>query len=299
LCEAAEDAKMKMPTALNDIDIKDWYENAFPGFVNSIRKVDPFVISNPVLEEPKSYFVAPFDKDRLKEYVNHDQPDVFFTPAERGRLVFRILENTKFGEGDLDLGVYKMVHNGIFIDCFPLHDGPPKKNNDLPPSNMRQKLEHDWARWARIMKYQPIGNIKEYFGEKFALYFAWLGVYTTCLVPAALVGLLCFIYGVGSTFNFKPVLDACSKDKMFYMCPQCDKLCNYYPLSNQCKYAWVTHFFDNKRLYSLRCLCPCGRQCSLSTGRENRFHLRTSGIRWISKKMRKQHDRNISPESPS
>lgn len=37
---------------------------------------------------------------------------------------------------------------------------------------------------------------RRYFGEKIGLYFAWLGWYTGMLFPAALVGLLVFLYGV-------------------------------------------------------------------------------------------------------
>lgn len=47
-------------------------------------------------------------------------------------------------------------------------------------------------------KKQPLWLIRRYFGEKVGLYFAWLGFYTKCLYPPAVVGLLCFIYGLGS-----------------------------------------------------------------------------------------------------
>lgn len=36
---------------------------------------------------------------------------------------------------------------------------------------------------------------RDYFGEKVALYFAWLGCYTYMLLPAALMGLVVFLLG--------------------------------------------------------------------------------------------------------
>lgn len=41
----------------------------------------------------------------------------------------------------------------------------------------------------------PGGVVRRYFGEKIGLYFAWLGWYTGMLFPAALVGLMVFLYG--------------------------------------------------------------------------------------------------------
>lgn len=40
--------------------------------------------------------------------------------------------------------------------------------------------------------------MRKYFGDKIALYYAWLGFYTQMLVFPAVVGFLCFIYGIAS-----------------------------------------------------------------------------------------------------
>lgn len=51
--------------------------------------------------------------------------------------------------------------------------------------------------------------IKNYFGEEVAMYFQWIGFYTMFLVPAALVGILCFLYGVTSVNSYTPVKEIC------------------------------------------------------------------------------------------
>ena len=111
------------------------------------------------------------------------------------------------------------------------------------PDNDRQRLKRDWSRFGRSFKYQPLQVVKDYFGTAIALYFAWLGFYTAMLVPLAIVGLIIFIYGIGSTASDPAVQDSCNLD--LFMCNLCDKQCSYWVLSRSCIYARVTHFFDN------------------------------------------------------
>ena len=244
--------KTKMPTAENDISIVPWYMKS--GLYKFLENYDPFTIGDPKTKSEKSYFVAHFDKDRLSEFVNGDNPDEFFTSSERSRLVYYILDQTKYdNEDDLGLGLYNLVHNGVILDAYPLHDGPVLDDFDNEPVNDRQRLQKDWAAMSRMFKYQPIPAIKTYFGEKVALYFAWLGFYTSLLIPAAIIGILCFIYGVATAWDYGVVRELCGQKKnnngtnLFYMCPLCDKLCSYYLLQDQgCMYSKVTHFFDNE-----------------------------------------------------
>jgi hypothetical protein len=53
-------------------------------------------------------------------------------------------------------------------------------------------------------KTQPLDLVRKYFGDEVGIYFAWLGFYTKMLLPASIVGFICFIYGlasVGTIFN--------------------------------------------------------------------------------------------------
>ncbi|XP_039360177.1 anoctamin-7-like [Mauremys reevesii] len=62
--------------------------------------------------------------------------------------------------------------------------------------NPRQVLYRFWAQWGCWYRYQPLDHIRQYFGEKIAIYFAWLGFYTAWLLPAAAVGTVVFLAGL-------------------------------------------------------------------------------------------------------
>ena len=123
------------------------------------------------------------------------------------------------------MGICRLLEENGFAAAFPLHDGQfdlpqvqgnacfckkkvqsseqslcqreSKQDGSTPPVlNRRQVLHQYWARWGCWFKYQPLDHIREYFGERIAIYFAWLGFYTGWLLPAALVGLAVFLYGL-------------------------------------------------------------------------------------------------------
>ena len=49
---------------------------------------------------------------------------------------------------------------------------------------------------------KPVFFHREYFGEKIGLYFAWLGFYTAWLLPASIVGVAVFAYGIATMFRY-------------------------------------------------------------------------------------------------
>lgn len=98
----------------------------------------------------------------------------------------------------------RLLKQGIFNDAYPLHDGLIEYE-DLSRCDLlkeatkkdlkRQLLFRHWARWNCLLKFQPLDEIEEYFGTKIAFYFAWLGFYTSWLLPMALIGVIFFGLG--------------------------------------------------------------------------------------------------------
>lgn len=99
------------------------------------------------------------------------------------------------------------------------------------------------------MKKQPLCLVRKYFGDKIALYFCWLGFYTKMLYAPAIVGTLCFFYGLlsmDSNDNI-PSKEICDPNGPgnITLCPLCDKACKYQRLIDSCKFARLTYLFDN------------------------------------------------------
>ena len=49
--------------------------------------------------------------------------------------------------------------------------------------------------WPSLRRFQPMWKIRNYFGEKIALYYAWVGLMNYTLLPFAIWGVLAFLYG--------------------------------------------------------------------------------------------------------
>ncbi|NXF66324.1 ANO9 protein, partial [Ciccaba nigrolineata] len=159
--------------------------------------------------------------------VHHDIP-----VTTRIRIVNFILQNTM--TPDLEK-LHDLVKKKVFETTFPLHE----------KEELREFLKEKWARWRVIFCKQPIEKIRCYFGEKVALYFAWLGWYTYLLGFAAVAGLVVFVAGI-TVFNSSQVSKEICEANNTIMCPLCDQKCPFWLLSDTCTYAKVTHMIDNE-----------------------------------------------------
>ncbi|CAG9770244.1 unnamed protein product [Ceutorhynchus assimilis] len=201
---------------------------------------------NLIPEEP-SFYDATEARDREEQFVVKDRT-TSYSSAQRSLVVMQILLRVKFDDTDR-VGIRRLLNNGTFVACFPLHEG--KWEQGEPDGTMldRRLLYLEWANFGKMLKRQPLNLVKKYFGDKIGLYFCWLGFYTKMLISPAIVGTLCFMYGVLTmdSMDNTATHEICDPNGPgnITLCPLCDKACDYTKLLDSCKFAKLTYLFDN------------------------------------------------------
>lgn len=168
------------------------------------------------------------------------------------------------------VGIRRLLNDGTYVACFPLHEGNYEKDEidgqvlDRRVSRAKERSQSsddvclfvcfqllylEWARPGKWYKKQPLHLVRKYFGDKIGLYFCWLGFYTKMLFAPAIVGTLCFFYGllsIDSKDNI-PSQEICDPNNAgnITLCPLCDKACRYQKLQDSCVFARLTYLFDN------------------------------------------------------
>jgi hypothetical protein len=114
--------------------------------------------------DPFENIFAKFDVEpRLNPaYRKYGPKQIPFRGVDRIKLMLNILKYR--GEGGCGLNVSELLRDKCLVAAFPLHD-PTELN----------KLREKWFSWGFAPWGQPVSEIKDYFGEKVGLYFAWLG----------------------------------------------------------------------------------------------------------------------------
>ncbi|XP_076257406.1 anoctamin-1-like isoform X2 [Rhynchophorus ferrugineus] len=234
LCRYAEILKLRMP--IKDNHEPPPSENFLSTAVKECMAKCKVSLDQKKFPPKKYQLTAEFSKD--KTYLFDIDAPEFFNTSVKITVASYILEREKYGIEDQEKGVKQLIAEGVYKAAYPLHDG-----DYMESGSKRHLLLQEWAAVSKCIKFQPIDEIKDYFGVKFALYFTWLGFYTHMLIPAAIVGVLCLIYAATTINTDSLSRDICKKD--IIMCPLCDKYCDYWKLSDSCTYSKIQHLIDN------------------------------------------------------
>ena len=124
------------------------------------------------------YMYGAYDGDERYQTLYHKYPQTssIFRSVDRIKLILSILKWPANDQG-AGLALEKLIRQKAIIYAFPLHD--------------RSELQIVQKRWLVYWAWpwdQPFNRIKDYFGEKVALYFVFLGHYTSAVMIAAVVG---------------------------------------------------------------------------------------------------------------
>uniref|UniRef100_A0A8C5CR46 Anoctamin n=1 Tax=Gadus morhua TaxID=8049 RepID=A0A8C5CR46_GADMO len=229
LATYADVLKIKVPFKLSDVP----HAQDVPlGWLSQ-----PFRLPEKIMRPQPDYFTTAFDKGKTDFFLINDK-DSLFPPSTRNRIEDRQEKYKK--------GIKRLLSNGTYTAAFPLHDVRLFQLGSC--ESERYNLYKNWARFLCFYKEQPLNLIRKYYGEKIGIYFAWLGFYTEMLFFAAVMGVICFAYGLLSyddNISSKEICDP-SIGGSIVMCPLCDKKCSFWKLNSTCLSSWQSHLFDNE-----------------------------------------------------
>ncbi|XP_066205418.1 anoctamin-8 isoform X5 [Saccopteryx leptura] len=123
-------------------------------------------------------------------YENVESELRFFTSQERQSIIRFWLQNLRAKPGEALHNVRfledqpiipELVARGIIQQVFPVHE-----------QRILNRLMKSWVQ--AVCENQPLDEICDYFGVKIAMYFAWLGFYTSAMVYPAVFGSVLYTF---------------------------------------------------------------------------------------------------------
>ncbi|XP_062141320.1 anoctamin-6 isoform X2 [Drosophila sulfurigaster albostrigata] len=235
----AEVLKIKMPLkpipgqeqiiAETTLELKSWFTRMCRSLFSSVQ------LNTDVFPDREQRIHMEFAQKYLELY-DKEHPN-YFDPSTRYSIINFVMQRQHFEQGEEkadNLGIEKLVEDGVYLCAYTLHD-----------KDRRGELLKEWASIRKWKNLQPLDYVKDYFGAKVALYFAWLGFYTHMLMPVSVLGIFFFLYGF-VTWSSDPISQDICNDNDTIMCPQCDKGCNFWRLNETCTSSKFNYLIDNK-----------------------------------------------------
>uniref|UniRef100_A0A8C2Z1S2 Anoctamin n=1 Tax=Cyclopterus lumpus TaxID=8103 RepID=A0A8C2Z1S2_CYCLU len=241
LCYYAEEITLRVPLQVN-LNHTNW----------SARVLSRLSLPNPMSQDvpnpPLDFHTCQFRNNKLQRFLGSDNKEKFFKTTQRHQVLYEILARTPYGSVTRgEVGIDRLLSEQVFTAGYPLHEGGfnmPTPPVPLKSWDLREILYFYWATWSSWRHYQPLDHIREYFGEKIALYFAWLGFYTGWLLPASLVGTVVFLFGFWLMATDVPAKELCDSGNSFPMCSLCH-ICSDWNYSSICLTYKAGILFDN------------------------------------------------------
>eukprot|EP01135_Chromosphaera_perkinsii_P003221 Nk52_evm28s238 gene=Nk52_evmTU28s238 len=201
--------------------------------------------------DPETY-AGRFTVNMQNKFVGYTStcPENVFSDAHRTLIAKDLIHKT----GRKECSYQSVMQKGAYNCSFPLHTGAhsstekERKETSGIGLHLRAVLYDTWATYRNMFKYQPIHLIREYFGEKTAFYFAWMGHYVTWLIFPSFVGLIYLFYGLGTYKNVSYTEEACDPSYNMLLCQTTDEKIApdvMETLDEQCEGIQASTIFDN------------------------------------------------------
>jgi hypothetical protein len=214
-CKALNDLKASL-TGKENIAISKLAKKTFELFLVILQKNLGIEVEHSLTSDKKEVYLklkvsennlflqAEFVKYPVRLRVNDERrfpfqahlPYGHFTNRAHSKMVYDEREGEIFRYVD-KVRILKTMMNGL-IDFEELRNMDLLKDEFPMHNHELEKIAVNWLSFKNVLKPVDVDAIKDYFGEKVALYFAWLEFYTHWLILPTAIGVVCGILMLAS-----------------------------------------------------------------------------------------------------